>query len=37
MGGMSEEEYKKSLWPPGADLSVYTYSPELHWRATPDS
>jgi len=31
-----EREYKKSLWPPGSDLSLYTYDPALYWHVTTD-
>jgi len=33
---MSEKDYKKSLWPPGSDISLYTYDPSLYWHVTPD-
>ena len=28
-----EREYKKSLWPPGTDISLYTFDPNLYWCA----
>ena len=28
-----EKEYKKSLWPPGTDISLYTFDPQLYWCA----
>ena len=28
-----EKEDKKSLWPPGSDLSLYTFDPQLYWCA----
>ena len=28
-----EKEYKKSLWPPGTDISLYNFDPQLYWCA----
>lgn len=32
-----ERDYKKSLWPPGTDLSLYTFDPTLYWCESPPS
>ena len=31
-----EQEYKKLLWPPGTDLSSYSFDEILYWYVTPD-
>lgn len=31
-----EKAYKRSLWPPGSDMSNYTYDEALYWFVTPD-
>ena len=30
-------DYRQSLYPPGADLSLYTYDPSSYWHVTSDN
>jgi serine/threonine protein phosphatase PrpC len=31
-----EADYRQSLYPPGSDLSLYTYDPAVYWHVTAD-